>query len=145
MASVADFKTLGPTFGNAEEIVRVRYDFSVDGGADAALDLMVASGDIIITYFSSTVKTAVTSTGNLTLAVGITGSTSLFMDTTQGAKANLITDAVIFPEDASGADATSWVPTLPVKLDSGDKVLQTIGTEDANAGVVEYCIKYIRA
>jgi hypothetical protein len=145
MAAVKDMKKLGPAFSNDEVVIRAVYDFAKDGGAVGALDLFEAGADILITHFSSVVKTAVTSTGNLTLAVGVTGATTAFMTATQGAKANLVADAAIFPLHTSGADDTSWVPTLPRKLSAGDKVLQTIGTEVANAGKVEYCIKYVRA
>jgi hypothetical protein len=145
MAAIKDAKNIGPAFSNEEVVIRAIYDFAEDGGAVGALDIFEANEDIVITHFSTHVKTAVTSTGNLTLAVGVTGATTALLTATQGAKANLTTGAVLFPLDASGADDTSWAPTIPRRLAKGQKVLQTIGTEVANAGKVEYCIKYVRA
>jgi hypothetical protein len=142
MTVLKDAKKIGPTFSNSMEIVRARYDFAVDGGALGAKDIFEADADVIITHFSLTVKDAVTSTGNLTLAVGVTGATTAFCTATQGAKANLIEGAVIVPVGV-GDDPT--VMPLPRKLAKGQKVLQTIGTEVANAGMVEYCIGYVRA
>jgi len=142
MAAVADHKSIDGTFSNEEVIKRVIYDFSKDAGATGALDLLTANEDIIITGFTSTVKTAATSGGSATLKVGITGDDDFFMTTTQGAVASLTLGAVIVPAVVEG---TPNVLACPVKLASGAKVLQTIGTAALTAGKVEYCIKYIRA
>lgn len=142
MAALAKRKYLGNLFGNEKEVVRVRYDFSVDAGATGALDIFEASADVIITGFASVVKTAGTSGGSATLKVGITGDDDAFMTTTQGAVASLTLGAVILPPAVEG---TPNVLPLPVKLASGAKVLQTIGTAALTAGVVEYVIEYMRA
>lgn len=135
----------GATFGNEEKVVRVKWSFAENGGAIASSDVLVAEDDLIITHFSSVVKKAVTSAGDLTLAVGVTGATSAFMTTTQGAKAELTLGAVIVPLEASGADDLTWDPTLPRKLAKDEKIVQAIGTAVATAGEVEYIIKYVRA
>ncbi len=142
MAALAKRKYLGETFGNEEVIERVRYEFSADAGAVGALDIFEASSDVIITGFHSYVKTAATSGGSATLKVGVTGDDNVFMDTTQGAVASLTLGAAIFPPAVEG---TPNVLPLPVKLASGSKVLQTIGTAALTAGVVEYVIKYVKA
>lgn len=142
MAAIAQRKYLGKTFCNEKVIERVRYDFSVDAGATGALDLFEASNDVIITGFASVVKTAGTSGGSATLKVGITGDDDAFMTTTQGAVASLTANAVILPPAVEGTPNT--LP-LPVKLASGSKVLQTIGTAALTAGVVEYIIEYMKA
>lgn len=146
MASVAKHKSIGPAFQKEEEVVRVVYDFSADGGATGALDLFTASVDCIITHFSAVVKTAATSGGSATLKVGITGDDDLFMTTTQGAVASLTLGAAILPAPVltEGTPNTIVMP-LPVKLASGAKVLQTIGTAALTAGKVEYVLKYIAA
>jgi hypothetical protein len=141
MAAIAQAKTLS-TFSNQMEVVRGRYDFSVDAGATGALDIFTAGQAIVITHFSLTVKTACTSDGSATLKVGITGDDDRFATTTQGAVANLTLGAIIVPPAVEG---TPNVLPLPVKLASGDKVLQTIGTAALTAGVVEYCIAYVKA
>ena len=135
----------GATFGNEEKVVRVVWDFAKDGGAVGALDILEADDDLLITGFATVVKTAVTSTGNLTLAVGPTGALTKFLTAAQGAKANLTEGAALFPLETSGENDESWSSTLPHKLAKGEKIVQTIGTEVANAGKVEYIIKYVRA
>lgn len=142
MAAVKGAKTIGATFSNEEVVERVIYDFALDAGATGALDLFTAGADLVLTHFSFTVKTAATSGGSATLAVGITGSTSLFSTVTQGAVANLTLGTVIFPAVVEGAPN---VLALPAKLASGAKILQTIGTATLLTGKVEYCVKYIRA
>lgn len=144
MAAVAKAKNIGPAFtaGVGYEVVTVEYDFAVDGGATGALDLFTAGADIVITHFHSKVMTACTSGGSATLKVGITGTDNLFMNTTQGAVASLTANAVVL---APAVEGTPNVLPLPVKLASGAKVLQTIGTAALNAGKVKYVIGYIKA
>lgn len=142
MAAIAKRKYLNHEMSNEEVVLRTQYDFSVDGGALGALDIFEASADIIITGFHAVVKTAGTSGGSATLKVGITADDDLFMTTTQGAVASLTLGAAIFPAVVEG---TPNVLALPVKLVSGAKVLQTIGTAALTAGKVEYVIKYIPA
>lgn len=138
-------KKVGSPFGNEEQVIRVRWSFDADGGDVGALDIIEAQKPILITGFAVRVKQAVTSTGNLTLAVGPTGALTKFLTATQGAKANLTLGAALFPLETSTENATSWVPTLPHLLTAGQKIVQTIGTEDADAGEVEYIIKYVAA
>lgn len=142
MASVAKAKNIGNTFSNEEIVERVIYDFAVDAGSVGALDLFTADADVIITGFHAVVKTAATSGGSATLEVGVTGDTNLFMNSTQGAVASLTLGAAIFPPVVEG---TPNVIACPVKLASGDKILQTIGTAALTAGKVEYTVKYMRA
>lgn len=142
MAAVSGRKYLGKTWSNEEQVLRVRYDFSVDAGATGALDLFEASADVVITGFHSYVKTAATSGGSATLKVGTSGDDDAFMTTTQGAVASLTLGALIAPPAVEGTPNT--LP-LPVKLASGSKVIQTIGTAALTAGVVEYVIRYVSA
>lgn len=142
MAALKDAVTVSGPMSNAEETYRVTYDFAKDGGATGALDIFTAGEDLVITRFWSTVKTAGTSGGSATLKVGITGSDALFMNTTQGAVASLTAAAVILPPAVEG---TPNALPLPVKLASGAKILQTIGTAALTAGKVEYFIKVAKA
>ena len=142
MTAVAQAKTVGPTFTNAEEVVRVIYDFSVDGGATGALDLFTAGADIVITHAHATVKTTCTSGGSATVKWGVTGSDALFANTTQGAVASLTAGAVVVPPAVEG---TPNALPLPVKVASGNKALMTIGTAALTAGKIEFCIKYVKA
>lgn len=146
MATIAQMKNISREFTNEEALERAIYDYSVDGGATGALDIFTAQSDLIITYFHAIVKTAATSGGSATLAVGVTGSTSAFVTATQGAVANLTANAlfqanVVLTE---GTPNTAAFP-LPRRLASGDKILQTIGTAALTAGKIEYVIKYMKA
>ena len=142
MAALAKKLMVGPTYTTGMEMAHVEYDFSVDGGATGALDIFEAAEDIVITHFHSKVMTACTSGGSATLKVGITGSDNVFMNTTQGAVASLTANAVVVPPAVEG---TPNALPLPLKLASGAKVLQTIGTAAMTAGKVKYVIGYVKA
>lgn len=142
MAAVAQTKTIGPEFRNQKVVERVVYDFSVDGGATGALDIFTAGADVVLTGFFAYVKTACTSGGAATVALGVTGSTSLFTSTTGGAVANLTANAVLQPLFTEAAPNTY---SMPRRLASGDKVLMTIGTAALTAGKIEYVLEYIAA
>lgn len=146
MTALAKAKTVGQLFSNRSEIERVVYDFSVDGGATGALDIFTAGADIIITGFHAVVKTACTSGGSATVAVGVTGATSAFVTTTGGAVANLTANAVLQANVVltEGTPNTAAFP-LPRRLASGDKVLMTIGTAALTAGKIEFVLQYVKA
>jgi hypothetical protein len=142
MAAIAGAKTIGPTFNNAEEVVHAYYDFSVDAGAQSALDLFTAGEAIVITGFHTTVITQCAG-ATATVIAGISGGdTDIFMNATQGAVANLTAGANIIPPAVEG---TPNVLPLPVYLASGGKIIQTIGTANLTAGKIKYVIKYMKA
>lgn len=133
MAAVAKVKQVGNTFANDIVTERAVYDFSVDGGAVGALDLFQADADIVIKSFHAYVKTAATSGGSATVAIGVTGATTAFVDATAGAVANLTANAVLGSAIA------------PRRLASGNAVLMTIGTAALTAGKIEVVVSYTRA
>ena len=141
MAAIAKALNVGPAFSAGMEMAHAEYDFSVDGGATGALDIFTAAEDIVITHFHSKVMTTCVGP-TATLKVGITGDDNLLMDVTQGAVANLTANAVIL---APAVEGTPNVLPLPVKLASGAKILQTIGTAALTAGKVKYVIGYVKA
>lgn len=146
MAEIAKHKTVNaPMAGDVVEH-RFEYDFAVDGGDTGALDIMTAGDDLIIESAHLRVLTACGSTGSATLKWGVTGDDDRFCDTTQGAVANLDAEGdTILTQDVSGADATAWAPALPYLLPADAKLLQTIGTEDLNAGKIQYVIRVRKA
>jgi hypothetical protein len=146
MAAVIGTKSIGGEFRNENKLERVVYDFSVDGGATGALDLFTAGSDVVIKSFHAYVKTACTSGGSATVAVGVTGATSAFITTTTGAVASLTANAVIgaFVVLTEGTPNTAAFP-LPRRLASGDKILMTIGTAALTAGKIEFVIEYCAA
>lgn len=145
MAAVVARKYLGKTFSNDVETMSVVYDFAADGGAVGALDLFQASADVVLKDFHAIVRTAGTSGGSATVAVGVTGATSAFITATEGAVANLTANAVFGakPVLTEGTPNTIAMP-LPRRLASGDKVLMTIGTAALTAGKIEFVISYTR-
>jgi len=142
MAALVAAKNVGPTFTQGEEVVTAYYDFSKDGGATGALDIFTAAADIVITHAHYSVATACTSGGSATVIYGVTGTTNLFGNTTQGAVASLTAGAVVVPPAVEGTPNTL---ALPVELASGSKVLMTIGTAALTAGKIMFVIKYVKA
>jgi len=146
MANLGGYKKVGSGFSNEEQTIKVRYDFAVDGGATGAFNIFTAESDCIITDFHALVKTTATSGGSATVAVGVTGSTSAFVTTTQGAVANLTANAVFQANVVltEGTPNTAAFP-LPRRLASGESVLMTIGTAALTAGVVDYVMNVKKA
>lgn len=138
-AAVKDHKTIGPGAPNQEQVYRVTYDFAKDGGATGALDLATASGDIVVTGIYAYVDTTATSGGSATLSVGKTGGATYFVGAT--AVASLTANA-LFP--AVLVEGTPNTATVPVRIASGDKITQTIGTAALTAGKVHYVITVMR-
>lgn len=132
MANADNHKTVAAGYGNDQDIVRVTWDYDVDGGAAAALNLITASGDVLVKEFHAIVKTAVASSGSLTLIGGIAGGD---------------TDAAFSSVPASTL-ALDYViqqaSTVPFLLSDGESVAQTIGTAPASAGKIEYVFSLMK-
>jgi hypothetical protein len=143
MAAVVNAQTVGAGFNNQVEYARVTYDFSVDGGATGALDLMTAgAGGIVIVDARLVVKTACTSGGSATIKWGPSADDDRFCNTTQGAVASLTAGAVIVPPALEG---TPNVIACPFYLAAAAKLIMTIGTAALTAGKVEFVIGYVKA
>jgi hypothetical protein len=142
MAAVVDAKTLYAPFDNSTETVRVTYDFAVDAGAQAALDLITAGEAMVIVSAYAIVKTTCTSSGSATVIWGTNSTTNRFMNTTQGAVASLTAGSVILPLAVEGTPNTLPVP---VALAATGKLLMTVATADLSAGKIEFVIEYKKA
>ena len=70
MAAVKGAKVVGAPFDNRTEIVRVIYDFSVDGGEVEDNTLLTADGVLLVRCIGAYVQTACTSGGSATIEVG---------------------------------------------------------------------------
>lgn len=68
--ALADKKTVGPTFPNAVEYVRVTYDFAADGGAIGDYDVLVASDACIVKLHHIESITAMTSSDAVNIDLG---------------------------------------------------------------------------
>jgi hypothetical protein len=139
MAAVADHKTVSAPMGNAEQIVRVEYDFSEDAGATSALDLLTTNDDIVITEFYIRGITELDSSGDgASIDVGISGGdTDILIDGV--AEATVAADALVKPTIVEG---TPNVLPLPLKLAADGKIIQTIVGEALTSGRCEYFFKY---
>jgi hypothetical protein len=141
MAEVKDKQTIGAPFGNAEEIVRVVYDFSKDAGAVGALDILETLDDIVITEFYARGITVLDSAADgASIDVGISGGdTDVLLDGV--AEATFAADALIKPTTVEGEPN---VLALPLKLAANGKIIQTIVAEALTSGKCEYFFKYHR-
>lgn len=129
MANVSDKKTVGAPFPHSVEIRRVTYDFSNDGGAIGALELLQVDSQCVVHLKHASVKTAVTSGGALTLDVG------------KGAAG-----AEILSNVAVGALTLDslHVGAAPVELDTDEVISMNIEAAAATAGVVEFVFEIIK-
>lgn len=122
MAALADAKTVAAPFGNASELVKVTYDFSVDGGATADYDVLTADGSVIVEFVHADVETALTSGGSLVVDLGKgAGGTQFWSDQ---AVATLALDAVL---------ASDTVERF-VELADGEKIVMGFEAETALTG-----------
>ena len=141
MAALKDHKTVGNPFGNAEEIVRVTYDFSQDAGAIGAKDIITADGDIVITeFYVRGITTLDSAADGTSIDVGISGGdTDVLLDGV--AEATVAAGALVKPTIVEG---TPNVVPLPLKLADGGKIIQTIVDEALTAGKCEYVFKVMK-
>lgn len=156
MATLKGVKTVGAPFSNTTEIVRVTYDFSIDGGIATAKDVLIADGDIMIKSFYAVVKT--TCTGDTaTLDIGKTGATTLFANGLL--VASLVAGYIVKPADIFTSlsatvfetpdylttTTTTSVKALPVKLASGEKIVMETNTAAFTAGKIELVFEIAQA
>lgn len=140
MAAVKGIKSANGGFQNEKQIVKTVYDFSKDAGATGALDIFEASSDIVITGFYAKVLTTCTSGGSMVLDVGVSGGdTDILLDGV--AVASLTANSMHIPPVVEG---TPNVLALPMKLASGGKIIQTIGTAALTAGKIEYVFEFMK-
>lgn len=133
MAALVDHKKQGVGFSNESRIVRVTYDFAVDGGATAALDVLTADGPMLIAMKSLWVETACTSGGSATLDLGVTGALTIFRAAT--AVASLGANVIL-------SMATAGTVRY---LASGEQVLQEIKVQAFTAGKIHYTFEIWKA
>lgn len=138
MAALKDKKLVGAPFPNAIEVVKVNYDYALDGDMASPLDVIEADDDIVIMGFWAKVVTLCTSGGSLVLDVGISGGdTDLLMDAV--AVANLTANSFhIPPHVLTEGTPNTYSPQLPVKLASGEKIVADTTTAAFTAGKIEF-------
>ena len=95
MATLVNKKKIASPFSNEAELVRVTYDFSVDGGAVADYDVLESVGACLVELVNIDVETAVTSGGALVMDLGKgAGGTEFKSD-------EAVADLYGFPKEAS--------------------------------------------
>lgn len=127
MADAVAKKQIGGGFlGAPSQHVVLEYDFANDGGTAQAYDLGIFKQKCVIKGAYVHVVTACTSGGSATVAVGTTDDTDGILDTTSGAVANLVGDAVLY--ETAG--------TSGLFVDANDEIILTIGTAALTAGKI---------
>ncbi len=119
------------------------YDFGTQGGAQGAITLTDTSGaaqqipdNAVITKAVIEVETPAAGSG-ATVAIGITGNTDAFINSTAGAVGTYSSGAVIDMtyRSSNGND-------LPLKTTAARSVLATIGSADLTAGKLRVYVQF---
>lgn len=138
MAALKNKKIVGASFPNATQIVKVIYDFALDGAMASPLDVIEAEDDIVILGFFAKVLTTCTSGGSATLAVGVSGGdVDVLMGDT--AVAGLVANAFFAPPQVlTEGTPNTMSPQLPIKLASGEKIVADTTTASFLTGKIEF-------
>ena len=138
MAALKGKKTVGAPFPNALEVVKVVYDFALDGAMASPLDVLEAADDIVIVGFFGKVITTCTSGGSATLAVGVSGGD---IDVLMGDTpvASLVAGYFIVPPQVlTEGTPNTMSPQLPIKLADGGKIVCDTTTASFLTGKIEW-------
>lgn len=128
MAVLDNKKNVSGGFGNSEELVRVVFDFDVDGGAIADYDVLEADGKCVVELAFMDVKTAVTSGGSLVLDLGKGAGGTDFLS--NKAVAALTLDSIHKSDNPAA-----------VELADGEKIVMGLEAAAATAGKLEMAFK----
>lgn len=129
MAALVNAKTVGLVFPNQAEIIRVVWDFEVDGGAVAAYTVLTADSSCIVSLKAMVVKTAATSGGSMTVDLG---------KGTSGAE--IVSNKAVAAMTAENLT----VGLAPVQLDAAEVVSMNIEAAAATAGKVEFIFEVLK-
>jgi hypothetical protein len=129
--SLADKKIVGPSFPNAVEVVRVVWDFAVDGGAIADYDVLEASAECIVKLRHAHALTALESSDAINIDLGKGDGGVEFMS--NALKASLAGNLCNVGTGAA------------VYLAAGNKIVMGIEAYAATAGKVEFVFEVIKA
>ena len=138
MATLKKYRTSNGGFHNDIETHRVMYDFADDAGATGILDIFKADADIILLDFVAVVKTTLVG-ATMVLDVGVTGDDDKLVDAV--AVASLTVNTM---HQSPLVEGTPNTLQLPVRIPSGDKIIQTIVTAALTAGKIEYIFRTMR-
>lgn len=130
MAVLADHKTFGAGFKNDTQLVRVTYDFSVDGGAVADYDVFTSSGDMLVELVSIDCQTALTAATNSVVDLGKGAGGTEFLSDLDAASG--ISVDVQTPADTAGT---------VVELADGEKIVMGVEVAAITAGKLVFLFK----
>jgi hypothetical protein len=125
MPALKGAKTVGAPFDNTTEVVRVIYDYSVDGGQVEDNTVLTADGVLLVRCVGCIVQTAVTSGGSATIDLGKGTSGTEFVST----EAYTSFGADVFYPSESAAF---------VKLANGEVINMGVATAALTAGKIEF-------
>lgn len=131
MAALSNARTITPPFSNDRSMVRVVWDFAVDGGATGDLDVLTADGACLVRCIGANVKTAVTSAGSLDLDLGKGAGGVEFLSSVAVASLTLAS------YQASASQAF-------LKLADGEKIIMGIDVAAATAGKIEFIFEIVK-
>jgi hypothetical protein len=130
--SLKNKKIVGPTFPNGIELVRVIYDFSVDGGAIADYDVLEAETPCTVKVRHIQALAEVTSADATNIDLGKNDGGVEFLS--NALKASFGTNAV-----------QGGVAGAVVRLAAGDKIVMGIEAHALTAGKVEFVFEVVRS
>ncbi len=142
MSALKDYRTISGGFNNKVDYHRFRFTLGSDVGTAGALDITLATENLIIVHAHLKVITAMSTGSSPTLIWGHTDDTDCFMNATQGAAANLTAGAVVVPPLLEG---TPNVDATPYMMATNKKLIMTIGTATITTGVFEFVIGVLKA
>lgn len=128
MATLVDKKLLGHPAAQSVEIVRVKYDFSKDGGAVGNWEVFEADSPVVVKMRGVHVSTALTSGGSATISAGKGASGTEFLNAS--AVANFSLGAAVQPASHNA-----------VKLAAGEKIHLAVAVAALTAGVAEVVLE----
>lgn len=132
MATLKGAKTVGAPFDNAVEVVRVMYDFSVDGGSVEDNTVLTASGVVLVRCIGTSTEVALTSGGAATVDLGKGASGTEFIST----EAYTAFTLAGFVASESAAF---------VKLADGEVINMGVATAALTAGKMEFIFEIAQA
>jgi hypothetical protein len=121
MATLDKTQTVSAPFGNEHAYVNVQYDFSVDGGATADYDVIVADGNLLVEFICFDCETAFAGATNVNDLGKGAGGTEFWSDKAV---------ASVTADSQNIADT----PGTIVELADGEKIVWGIETAALTAG-----------
>lgn len=132
MATLKGAKTVGAPFDNAVEVVRVIYDFDIDGGQVEDNTVLTADGVVLVRCVGAYVHTALTSGGSATVDLG-KGTTGVEFISTEAYTS--FTLAGFYASESAAF----------VKLANAEVINMGVATAALTAGKVEFIFEVCQA